>query len=211
MDGKRKIAKRISQARTRMKETRVKIGKKVRQHVIHVNQKRRELIEKLKTTRVKTADIFTLLNASFGLVSIFFALQQSFAWSALMLVLAVACDVLDGKIARKQQSESELGKELDSLADIVSFGVAPIVFAYMQNNTLLALLVYVLFLCCGIIRLARFNIQDTHIYFYGMPITTNGYVIPLVYVFHPPVWSWPLIMLPLAILMICRFKVKKIP
>lgn|SRR3989338_189765 len=207
---KRKIRKRISQARTKIKETRVKIGKNVRHRVRQVNEKRKELIERLKTKRVKTADIFTLLNATFGLLCIFFSIKNQMIPAMIMLVLAVGCDILDGRIARRQNNTTELGKELDSLADIVSFGIAPVIFAFMQNSSNLAIVVYIFFLCCGIIRLARFNIQQTHIYFYGMPITANGYIIPLIFLIHPSSLWWPLIMLPLGILMICRFKVKKI-
>ena len=205
-----KVKKRISQARIRIINTRKKIGSNVRKRVSLVNEKRKALIEKLKTKRVKTADIFTLLNATFGLLCIFFSINDQINKAMIMLILAVGCDMLDGRIARRQDNTSELGKELDSLSDIVSFGIAPAVFAFTQNDSVLGMIAYVIFVCCGIIRLARFNIQQTHIYFYGMPITTNGYIIPVLYFLGLPAKAWPWIFLPLALLMIGRFKIKKL-
>ena len=102
---KRKIRKRISQARTKIKETRVKIGKNVRHRVRQVNEKRKELIERLKTKRVKTADIFTLLNATFGLLCIFFSIKNQMIPAMIMLVLAVGCDIFGGRIARRQNTK----------------------------------------------------------------------------------------------------------
>ena len=207
---KNKLRTKISQAKLRTKDLGSKVRTKVKYQVKKINTKRKELVEQWRTKKFKTANMFTLLNAAAGLFCIFFAIRQDFALAATMLILSVAFDMLDGRIARLTGSTSDLGKELDSLADIVSFGVAPAVFAFTQNSSWFAIVSYVFFLSCGIIRLARFNIQQTQIYFYGMPITTNGYVIPIIYLFHPAPWIWPIVCIPLSLLMISRFKIKKI-
>ncbi|MBS3176188.1 CDP-diacylglycerol--serine O-phosphatidyltransferase [Candidatus Woesearchaeota archaeon] len=204
------IKEKISLAKARMKNTRQNIRINVKKKVLRLKEKRHELIERFRTKKIKTADIFTLLNAGFGILCIFFSISQHFYLAATMLIFAICCDALDGKIARWTHKTSELGKELDSLADIVSFGVAPAVFAFMQNASTVAMIIYLIFVWCGIIRLARFNIQQTHIYFYGMPITINGYLTPILFFAGLPPTFWPWVFLPLSLLMIARFKIKKI-
>ena len=135
------------------------------------------------------ADVFTLSNAAFGTVCIFLCLnylaegEQRFLWMAfLLLPLAALADALDGWVARKRHSSSQMGADLDSLADIVSFGVAPAVLAFtlgMRGFWDVVVLVY--FVCCGISRLARFNVTAADLadesgkvkYFEGTPIPTS--------------------------------------
>ena len=103
---------------------------------------------------LKFADIFTLLNAVFGLTSIYFSIMRQFSPAAVFMLLAVLFDYIDGKMARFTRT-SEFGRELDSLADIISFGISPIVFGFSQIKTTFAMIVFALFLICGILRLAR--------------------------------------------------------
>jgi CDP-diacylglycerol--serine O-phosphatidyltransferase len=137
------------------------------------------------------ADLLTLANASCGTVSIFACLsylagdQSRWLWTAFVLpVLALAFDVLDGYVARlNQRRQSLLGADLDSLADIVSFGVAPAVLGYTLGlRGLWDAIVLSLFVCCGISRLARFNVTSAALtnvetgkvrYFEGLPIPTS--------------------------------------
>lgn len=135
------------------------------------------------------ADWFTLSNAFCGVGSLFSVmtyLQTSdvlhlyFAFG--LLPLALIFDVLDGRIARWRNQSSALGRELDSLADIISFGVAPAVIAYgfgMQG--LFDRIVLVFFVACGVSRLARYNITAEKLaegsgkvkYFEGTPIPSS--------------------------------------
>ena len=111
------------------------------------------------------ADFLTLGNAACGMGSIFACLHYlaggrwETMWLAVWLLpVALVLDFLDGAVARWRRKHSALGADLDSLADIVSFGVAPAVLAYtlgMQGGWDVAILVY--FVCCGISRLARYN------------------------------------------------------
>ncbi|WP_235970986.1 CDP-alcohol phosphatidyltransferase family protein [Azohydromonas caseinilytica] len=135
------------------------------------------------------ADFFTLGNAACGMAGVLLAMAfmgdqdiGQFLLAAAMAPLALAFDVLDGRVARWRRQASALGRELDSLADVVSFGVAPAVLAYaagMNGGWDVAALIY--FVCCGVSRLARFNVTaeslseggDKVKYFEGTPIPTS--------------------------------------
>ncbi|MBR9677070.1 CDP-diacylglycerol--serine O-phosphatidyltransferase [Candidatus Woesearchaeota archaeon] len=159
---------------------------------------------------VKLPDYFTLLNALLGLFSIFFVLRSDYSTAAILLIIAVLADVLDGKIARAINREGDFGKELDSLADIISFGVAPIIFAYTLNNSLIGLIAYSLYLIAGLIRLARFNTTTNTGAFEGVPITTNGVLLPLIYFIGLSTTYYPAYFIVMAFLMVSSIKVKKI-
>jgi CDP-diacylglycerol---serine O-phosphatidyltransferase len=135
------------------------------------------------------ADWFTLANAVCGTGSLFsimtyLELQEvkHVYYACGLVIAALIFDVLDGRIARWRQKTSSLGRELDSLADIISFGVAPAIIAYgcgMQG--LYDRIVLVFFVACGVSRLARYNItaetlsegSDKVKYFEGTPIPTS--------------------------------------
>ncbi len=135
------------------------------------------------------ADVITLANAACGTSSIFFCLnyadqgRRSDLWIALALLpLALVFDVLDGSVARWRHKHSLLGADLDSLADVVSFGVAPAVVAWtMGMRGGIDALVLVFFVCCGISRLARYNATAATLsdesgkvrYYEGTPIPTS--------------------------------------
>ncbi len=135
------------------------------------------------------ADLFTLANAACGVAAVFLAMtymgSQSLAHfyaAAAMAPAALAFDVLDGRVARWRHTHSAMGRELDSLADVISFGVAPAALGYaagMQGGWDAIALVY--FVCCGVSRLARYNVTaeqlaeggDKVAYFEGTPIPTS--------------------------------------
>ena len=135
------------------------------------------------------ADFLTLGNAACGVVGMFLAMRFMVSQALFDFLLAAATapaafifDVFDGKVARARQQHSPLGRELDSLADIISFGVAPAALAYaagMQGLWDCVALVY--FVCCGVSRLARFNVSAESLsdasgkvrYFEGTPIPTS--------------------------------------
>ncbi|MBU1202058.1 MAG: CDP-diacylglycerol--serine O-phosphatidyltransferase [Nanoarchaeota archaeon] len=134
------------------------------------------------TLKKNISDIFTLLNLTSGFVSILFAVNDKFLMASVFIILSVVLDFFDGRVARYLGTESELGAQLDSLSDLVSFGVAPAVLMYLVfNNDILGLLL-VIFVLCGAFRLARFNILRKKVKgFIGMPITINGVIFPVLY------------------------------
>ena len=142
------------------------------------------------------ADLFTIGNAACGTVSIFLCLQylaedeRRFLWLAFVLIpVAFVLDGFDGWVARKRQSWSAIGADMDSLADVVSFGVAPAALAYtlgMRGGWDIIILVY--FVVCGISRLARYNVTAETLadeatgkvkYFEGTPIPTSLVLVAL--------------------------------
>jgi CDP-diacylglycerol--serine O-phosphatidyltransferase len=135
------------------------------------------------------ADVFTLGNAACGVGAIFLAMayiaSQSvtlFLWAAALAPAAFIFDVFDGRIARWRQTNSALGRELDSLADVISFGVLPASLAYAAGlNGGWDCLILIYFVCCGVSRLARYNVTAEALseggskvkYFEGTPIPTS--------------------------------------
>jgi CDP-diacylglycerol--serine O-phosphatidyltransferase len=135
------------------------------------------------------ADFLTLGNAACGVGGVLLAMLYvgsqelaHFLWAAALAPAAFAFDVLDGRVARMRHQHSALGRELDSLADVISFGVAPAALAFaagMQGGWDAAILIY--FVCCGVSRLARYNVTaealseggDKVRYFEGTPIPTS--------------------------------------
>lgn len=135
------------------------------------------------------ADLFTMGNAACGIAAIFLAMAfidtgsvAQFYAAAALAPAAFLFDVFDGKVARWRRTHSAMGRELDSLADVVSFGVAPAALAYaagLRGGWDVAVLIY--FVCCGVARLARFNVtaeslsagSDKVPYFEGTPIPTS--------------------------------------
>ena len=135
------------------------------------------------------ADWLTLGNAFCGTGAIFAAMRflqdgkvGYLLWGMALVPVAFVLDALDGNVARWRQQQSVLGRELDSLADVISFGVAPAALAYacgMQGGWDWLILSY--FVCCGVSRLARFNVTaeslsaggDKVKYFEGTPIPTS--------------------------------------
>lgn len=135
------------------------------------------------------ADFFTLGNAACGVGAVFLAMLfmasqdvRHFLLAAALAPVAFAFDVLDGRIARARHQHSPLGRELDSLSDVISFGVAPAALAFaagLQGGWDAAALIY--FVCCGVSRLARFNVTAEAMaggsgkvsHFEGTPIPTS--------------------------------------
>jgi CDP-diacylglycerol---serine O-phosphatidyltransferase len=148
------------------------------------------------------ADALTLANASCGTISIFLCLsyiadeRSGQLWAAFVLpVIALACDAADGYIARlDKKRQSLIGADLDSLADIVSFGVAPAVLGYTLGlRGVWDVVCLTWFVCCGISRLARFNVTSASLtnaatgkvrYFEGTPIPTSVILVFLLAVLY---------------------------
>jgi CDP-diacylglycerol---serine O-phosphatidyltransferase len=142
------------------------------------------------------ADFLTLGNAACGVLAIFAVLayvQTHEQWRLLLatalIPVALVFDVFDGRVARARRVHSAMGRELDSLADVISFGVAPATIAYGAGmNGVWDVLILVYFVCCGVSRLARFNVTAETLagggekveYFEGTPIPTSVLLVGIV-------------------------------
>lgn len=125
-------------------------------------------------------NLFTSLNVFCGFFAVILSIEGNFRLAASVIVIAGLCDGLDGKIARATRTTSRFGIEFDSLADLVSFGVAPALMFYLWAMTPLGRLGWLagfLFTICGALRLARFNTQTSsgsNEFFTGLPIPAGA-------------------------------------
>ncbi len=128
-------------------------------------------------------NLFTSANLLFGFLSMIAASNGQYTQAALAILVAVGLDAVDGKVARMTNSASAFGLEYDSLADLLSFGMAPGWLLYnwfLGSLGLFGWLASFVFVVCGALRLARFNVQASHVQRYvftGLPIPAAASVI----------------------------------
>ena len=145
-----------------------------------------KIVANKKNARVILPNMLTLIGVCIGLTSIRFALDGRYEFAVIAVIFAAVIDGLDGRIARLIKGTSKVGKELDSLTDMISFGVAPAFIMYFWKlNTLgrfgwLVCLVYVI---CVALRLARFNVNSNQDpswkdnFFEGVPSPAGGILV----------------------------------
>lgn len=157
--------------------------------------------------------MLTSLNLVLGVFSIIATFNGNFTSAALLIVAAMVADGTDGRAARYFKVSSEFGKELDSLCDLVSFGVAPALLAYaflLKDFDMIGYAVAAVFATCGALRLARFNVNTGVVkgYFMGLPIPAAGCVVAtFVMLGHqPPGWWFPIMVTVFAYLMVSTVK-----
>jgi len=139
-----------------------------------------------KKTRMILPNAITLIGVCIGLTSIKFAIDGKFAVAVIAILFAGLMDALDGRIARLIKGTSKMGKELDSLGDVISFGVAPALIMYFWNLQYLDKLgwfVCLTYVVCVALRLARFNVNSEDEpswkdnFFEGMPSPAGGIIV----------------------------------
>lgn len=163
------------------------------------------MMSRLKITPSVIPNLFTALNMFSGFLSIIYSSNGNYVYAGWLIIVAAIFDTLDGLMARLTKSSSELGVELDSLSDVVSFGAAPsflLYKTYFYNFETLGIILSSLPLIAGGFRLARFNVQLVGFekkYFTGLPIPSaaiffatlilsfyqNGFVEVLEYILIP--------------------------
>lgn len=161
----------------------------------------------------------TLGNLICGVLSIQCTMNHDFTTAGVLILLGGILDRYDGTVARFLNTHSDLGKELDSLADLVSFGVAPAILAFsLYNFSNLGLFGYIpliVFPAAGGFRLARYNCSEFNNVFTGIPITIAGSLMAILEIFSivkintVPLFVPFILMLLLSYLMISRFQIKK--
>jgi CDP-diacylglycerol--serine O-phosphatidyltransferase len=145
-----------------------------------------------KKARMLLPNALTLINVCIGLSSIKFALDAKFELSIIAIIFAAIFDALDGRVARLLKGTSLVGKELDSLADLISFGVAPAFIMYfwsLNNLGKFGWLLTMIYVVCVALRLARFNVSSNSEpswkdnYFEGVPSPAGGILVlmPLIF------------------------------
>jgi CDP-diacylglycerol---serine O-phosphatidyltransferase len=156
---------------------------------------------------------FTVGNLFLGIVSIILAVQGSWEYAAMMVIIGMLLDGLDGRVARMLNTQSEFGKELDSLSDMISFGVAPALIMYIsvfQEMGIEGWLITAIFPICGALRLARFNVYaGESSCFIGLPITAAGGMLATMALYNRYMGSPYILMIGmifLSYLMVSRIK-----
>lgn len=157
--------------------------------------------------------LFTVGNLFLGVLSIILAFNDRAGGAALLVIIAMLLDGVDGRVARALNAQSEFGKELDSLSDVISFGVAPAFIMYQAAftdvNPALAWIITAIFPICGALRLARFNvIAGVPGYFIGLPIPAAGGVLATLALFNRDLNVYLLLLstLALSFLMVSSIK-----
>jgi len=164
------------------------------------------------------ANLITLLSLGCGFISIIFSLEGHFTFASWAIILSVILDGLDGQVARRNPIPSEFGKELDSLVDVVSFGISTSILGYIfvyRHFHPWATLALFIYLVSSIMRLAKFNIttkDELSYYFSGLPTTAAGGVLASFiliyrrYTQSPPPVIFLFIVLLLSFLMISKIR-----
>ena len=146
-----------------------------------------------KKTRYLLPNILTLGGVCLGISSIKFSIDGNYSLAVILILLAAILDALDGRIARLRKGTSEFGKELDSLTDFVSFGIAPVLILYfweLNSYGKLGWTIALIYSVCCVLRLARFNLTKVELqhewksnFFEGVPSPAGGLIIlmPLIY------------------------------
>ena len=146
-----------------------------------------------KKTRYLLPNILTLAGVCLGISSIKFSIDGNYGLAVTLILFAAILDALDGRVARLIKGTSDFGKELDSLTDFVSFGIAPVLILYfweLNRYGKLGWAIALIYSVCCVLRLARFNLTKIEInqewknnFFEGVPSPVGGLLIltPLVY------------------------------
>ena len=145
-----------------------------------------------RKARMILPNMLTLIGVCIGLSSIKFALDEKFELAIIAIIFAALIDALDGRIARLIKATSKVGKELDSLTDVISFGVAPSFVMYfwsLNNLGKFGWLLCLIYVVCVTLRLARFNVNSNEEpswkdnFFEGVPSPAGGILVlmPLIF------------------------------
>ncbi|MDQ0205492.1 CDP-diacylglycerol--serine O-phosphatidyltransferase [Alkalicoccobacillus murimartini] len=169
----------------------------------------------LRKLKGQIANALTLINLGFGALAIIYVFHGQLQVGLLLIAIAAVFDRLDGAAARKFNATSELGKQLDSLSDIISFGVAPAMLIYqaaLSEFNLTGGIFTIIYIMCGALRLARFNVTDSSGFFVGLPITAAGCILAFLTLFvnHLPIYVFMYAIIGLSLLMVSPFRVRKI-
>lgn len=161
------------------------------------------------------ANFLTIMNLGSGILALLFVTRGNPHLSLLFIFLAALFDSFDGRVARNLNIVSDFGKQLDSLSDLVSFGVAPAFLLYesiLHRYHSAGTLFMIIFIICGAIRLARYNTTVFTGSFQGLPITAAGCFLAISYFGIPyfPSYIFMFFVLILSFLMISSLKIKKI-
>ncbi|MDE6908806.1 MAG: CDP-alcohol phosphatidyltransferase family protein [Lachnospiraceae bacterium] len=175
--------------------------------------------------------VLTYLSLACSVIGMFCASEMNLRWAIFCLAVSGLCDMFDGKIARTKKNRTEdeknFGIQIDSLCDVVCFGIFPIIICYkIGMNHMYSMVILVLYGLAGVIRLGYFNVMEAkrqnetdeaRKYYQGLPITSMAIALPILFVFSPLFPSHELFLAALhvvvaavGILFVTNFKLRKL-
>ncbi len=172
----------------------------------------------LKKDILKIPNFFTLLNILCGFFSILYAIEENYSMSGILILFGMLFDFLDGYSARLLNQQSEIGKQFDSFADMITFGLAPCILVYACNYENISIIFkssIIIFFISIIFRLSKYNMDTGKQLdlFLGLPSTFSGGFIAFLTLLFPIVYSYQisfLIFILLAIISVSNIPYKKI-
>jgi CDP-diacylglycerol--serine O-phosphatidyltransferase len=156
--------------------------------------------------------ILSFINMFLGILSILMTTDGHLRLASVLIILAAIMDRYDGRIARKFNVESSFGASLDSFADLISFGIAPIIIAWKLGVSHIGWFGYLsilIFPIAATFRLARYNLIETERLHIGVPITLAASILAIMFLFDLSAFFLASTMIILALLMISTVKIKK--
>lgn len=158
---------------------------------------------------VSLPDIFSIANGTLGVISLYFILIGNISIAARIVFLCIFFDSFDGFLARRKNNSAEFGKSLDSLSDIISFGVVPsLIFINYGDNSIIALLLGIIYVVFGLLRLSRFNAIDSSEY-YGLPITIGAIFVILLFLSEINFYLYAIFLPLTSFLFISNLKIQR--
>lgn len=171
----------------------------------------------------RKCDMLTMLGTTIAFIGMYCAFNGHFSLASLCLMLSGICDSFDGTLARKykyDKSQQEYGVQLDSLSDVICFGILPAIITVLISTSIVSVIICIFYMLCGVIRLAYFNMLHTTKAakkgeYIGLPITAIAIVYPIILIIlrilNPGLLSkvMPAVLLIMGSLFIARFKLKK--
>lgn len=171
----------------------------------------------------RKCDMLTMLGTTIAFIGMCCAFNGHFSLASLCLMLSGICDSFDGTLARKykyDKSQQEYGVQLDSLSDVICFGILPAIITVLISTSIVSVIICIFYMLCGVIRLAYFNMLHTTKAakkgeYIGLPITAIAIVYPIILIviriLNPELLSkvMPAVLLIMGSLFIARFKLKK--
>jgi len=160
-------------------------------------------------TFVSLPDTFTIVNGTLGFLAMYFILIGELLLASRIVFLCIFFDSFDGFLARRNNNCEEFGRSLDSLSDIISFGIVPsFIFISYGNNNLLGLFLGAIYVISGLLRLSRFNALNSDEYL-GLPITIGAIFVILIFLAEIPFYLYSILLIMTSVLFISNFKIKR--
>lgn len=166
--------------------------------------------------------VLTYIGMIVGVTGLLFVIKHKFQGAVICLMIAGICDMFDGAVAatkKRDEKEKKFGIQIDSLSDLICFGVLPSIFVtQIENSNYINFAIAICYILCALIRLAYFNVQEeerqnientARKYYHGLPVTMVSLFLPAVYILFKRQYAFTCLLLIMAVLFLSPIKIKK--